>query len=258
LNTVIGKMSRVVEDPEEISALDLTPITPELPRALLVEEFNQIEVTQSHLPGFMPGLRVFQEKADLLPFEEAKLYGHNAVHALMGYLAELRGYERLADLAGDDTIMSLAEQAILQESGAALRRKYADLDDPLFTEEGFRRYATDLLTRITNPFLADRTDRVIRNPLRKLQAKDRLFGTMSLAIDQGIEPVTMALGSLAALHYLVSGEADVEIPVSLPLAPQDIAPLLNWVWSGEPPRHRDHVLSLLQAAWPAAEKLRIP
>jgi mannitol-1-phosphate/altronate dehydrogenase len=36
LNTVIGKMSQIVTDPTEIRARNLTPITPNLPRAFLV------------------------------------------------------------------------------------------------------------------------------------------------------------------------------------------------------------------------------
>ena len=261
LNTVIGKMSRVVDDPDEIRALDLAPIAPDLPRALLVEEFNHILVTQAVLPGFAPGLALFQAKEDLLPFEEAKLYGHNAVHALMAYLGHLRGYERLTELAGDDTLMSLAENAFLHESGAALRRKYAHLDDPLFTEEGFRAYAEDLLRRMTNPFLADRVARVVRHPLRKLQPKDRFFGTMALALDQDIVPTNMSLGAVAALQYLLAQDAGGEIPSALrwhprtSLEPDRLKSLLQWVWSGETSRHSAAFLSHLQQAWSGLEKL---
>ena len=40
------------------------------------------------MPDFKRGITVFDEKGTLQPFEEAKLYGHNAAHALMGYLAQ--------------------------------------------------------------------------------------------------------------------------------------------------------------------------
>src|ERR1039458_5305841 len=92
LNTVIGKMSGVVTAPEQIKAEGLACLVEGSPRALLVEEFNGILITQIRLPGFKRGIEVFVEKPDLLPFEEAKLYGHNAVHALMGYLAARTGY----------------------------------------------------------------------------------------------------------------------------------------------------------------------
>ena len=94
LNTVIGKMSGVVTVPEQIKAEGLACLVEDSPRALLVEEFNRILITQIRLPGFQRGIGAFIEKPDLLPFEEAKLYGHNAVHALMGYLAARKGCRR--------------------------------------------------------------------------------------------------------------------------------------------------------------------
>ena len=80
VDTVIAKMSGVHED-----APDLAPVVPGSDRAYLVETFNSILISRIAFdddPPFVRGVSVFQEKDDLLPFEEAKLYGHNAVHAL--------------------------------------------------------------------------------------------------------------------------------------------------------------------------------
>ena len=41
---------------------------------------------------------VFEEKDHLLPFEEAKLYGHNATHALAAYIGAVRGVTQIAEL----------------------------------------------------------------------------------------------------------------------------------------------------------------
>jgi len=73
----------VVTEAAEIKAEGLASLTDGLARALLVEEFNRILISRIILPGFTSGIRVFEEKDDLLPFEEAKLYGHNAVHAML-------------------------------------------------------------------------------------------------------------------------------------------------------------------------------
>jgi hypothetical protein len=91
LNTVIGKMSGVISSAEEMRKLGLSPLVPGFEKCVLVEEFNRILISRIALPGFTRGIGVFEEKDDLLPFEEAKLYGHNAVHALLGSLARLRG-----------------------------------------------------------------------------------------------------------------------------------------------------------------------
>jgi mannitol-1-phosphate 5-dehydrogenase len=201
LNTVIGKMSKVVTDLAEIAGQKLAPVTPGATRAFLVEEFNRILISRIDLPGFQRGIRVFTEKPDLLPFEEAKLYGHNAVHALLGYLAQAKDYRFMSDCAGDAALMALAREAFLDESGRGLIHKRAGLD-PLFTPTGYAAYADDLLERMVNPFLRDAVDRVTRDPQRKLGWDDRLIGTMRLALDAGITPCRFARGAALALAQI--------------------------------------------------------
>ena len=198
LNTVIGKMSGVVTATGNLAA-----ITADLPRAFLVEEFNRILITQITLANFQRGIEVFAEKPDLLPFEEAKLYGHNAVHALLGYLAHRRGYPFMSDLANDPELMQLGREAFLVESGPALIARRGGLD-PLFTPAGYQAYAEDLLHRMTNPWLSDAVVRIIRDPRRKLGWQDRLIGTMRLALDAGITPVRFAKGATAAFALLTA------------------------------------------------------
>ncbi len=202
LNTVIGKMSQVIADPHEIARKQLIPITPGLERAYLVESFNQILVSRCHLSDFKPGIPVFIEKDDLLPFEEAKLYGHNAIHALLAYLGADKGYTKMSQLIDDQELMQIAREAFIGESGRALVQKYADLNEELFTESGYRAYAEDLLARMTNPYLDDSIERAARDPQRKLAPNDRIFGTINLARSYGIDPVNMAKAADAGLAYL--------------------------------------------------------
>lgn len=199
LNTVVGKMSGVVADADTIARLELAPLTPETPRAVLVERFNHILISRVTLAGFQRGIQVFVEKDDLLPFEEAKLYGHNAIHALIGFLAERRGLTTMAQAAEYDDILATARAAFLDESGAALIKKHGHLNEPLFTKDGYRASAEDLLQRMFNPHLNDLVARVTRDARRKLAYDDRLFGTMRLALNQGIPPRHMARGAAAAL-----------------------------------------------------------
>jgi len=194
LNTVIGKMSGVDDG------------------AFLVEEFNRILISIIILPGFQRGITVFEEKPDLLPFEEAKLYGHNAVHALIGYLAQRQGCRFMSDTG--PVLMTLAREAFIEESGAALIAKHAGVD-PLFTPAGYQAYADDLLERMTNPFLRDQIERVVRDPRRKLGWDDRLVGTMRLALSQNILPRRFALGAAAALDMLYPGKRAGEVASEL-------------------------------------------
>ncbi|MCE5186873.1 MAG: hypothetical protein LLF76_12185 [Planctomycetaceae bacterium] len=223
LNTVIGKMSQVVINNEEIIEKKLAPITPGIGRAFLVEKFNKILVTKNAITHFKPGIEVFIEKEDLLPFEEAKLYGHNAIHALLAYLGSQKGYRKMSELENDPDIMQIARHAFIDESGAALIRKYAHLNEELFTPAGYQAYADDLLKRMTNPWLGDTVERAARDPHRKLSRNDRIFGTIQLAIDQGIEPLNCVKGALAALEFYKNR----------PIRVEDIEPLLTELWQSE-------------------------
>ncbi len=234
LNTVIGKMSGVTADPQTIRRLGLATLTPDLPRAVLVEEFNRILISRVRLPGFRRGIEVFQEKEDLLPFEEAKLYGHNAIHALIAYLAELKGCLTIAEAGRDAWIMEVARRAFIQESGAALIRRHADLRDPLFTPEGYAEYADDLLRRMVNPHLCDQVERVGRDHARKLGLEDRLYGTMGLALEAGLEPGCLALGAAAGVVSMVrrrAGPAGLNLPAGeAELDQAALAELLRALW----------------------------
>ena len=237
LNTVIGKMSGVITDPATIARLNLATMTPAIPKAILVEEFNRILISQITLPGFMRGIDVFVEKPDLLPFEEAKLYGHNAIHALIGYLAARRGLTAMSDAAAHPDIMATARAAFLDESGQALIRKYAALGDPLFTPAGYTAYADDLLARMVRPTLNDLISRVTRDQIRKLGYDDRLFGTMRLALQYGIQPINLAKGAAAAILSLLAqwdalGPAVTPLPrPTMPLSRQSLGQLLRAIWA---------------------------
>ena len=154
VNTVIGKMSGVITEAQQISGLGLEKLTPSADRAVLVEAFNRILIGRVR-PGFARGIDAFIEKDDLLPFEEAKLYGHNAIHALIGYLAHQRGLKLMSQVAACPDILAVARRAFLEESGVALIQKYASLNDAFFTADGYRAYAEDLLERMVNPNLQD-------------------------------------------------------------------------------------------------------
>ena len=235
LNTVVGKMSGVVSSPSEMKRLGLAPLVPGYDRCVLVEEFNRILISKVTLPGFRRKIRVFEEKDDLLPFEEAKLYGHNAVHALMGYLASRNGCRFMSEAADDQALMKLAREAFLEESGAALIARYQGLD-PLFTSAGYLAYADDLLERMTNPYLRDRIERVIRDTPRKLAWDDRLIGTMRLALDAGVTPRRFAFGAAAALETLAS--------------PKGTADALNELWPApdQPPGRKSELIRLITEA----------
>jgi hypothetical protein len=254
-NTVIGKMSGVIRGTEALEEIGLRPMTPDLDRGVLVEEFNRILV--SRLPCRERGIAVFEEKDDLLPFEEAKLYGHNAIHCLLGYLAYGRGYRVMSEIGADAELMALGRRAFVEESGAALVRKHGATGEDLFTPEGFREYARDLLERMVNPFLHDLVARICRDPIRKLGYSDRLFGAMREALKQGIRPDILSLGAAAGLKFIVSEGIEVGLP-SGKAKPGDaggpdqgsVRTMLDAIWKDAVfDEHREECVSLVQRGW---------
>jgi len=204
LNTVIGKMSQVVNLGERDTNHDLVPITPQSDRAILVEAFNAILISKiTFEKGFQRGIEVFQEKKDLLPFEEAKLFGHNAMHAALGFLGTCLGEEIVSDLRHYPQLIGFLRAMFLDEIGAALCQKHQGVDE-LFTEAGFRNYAEDLLERMLNPFLMDAMERLTRDIDRKLGWEDRMIGAMRVCVNNRVNPRRLAFSVAAALYVFAN------------------------------------------------------
>lgn len=188
LDTVIGKMSKVFTTEEN----NLPPLAPGLTRGHLVEEFNTIYTSSA--PGIdAVGIVGLQPKAELEPFEEAKLYGHNAVHFLLGTLAARKGCRYISETVNFPELIQLATIALRDECGVALCRKFAGVDS-FFTTKSFNAYAEQLITRMVSPLLNDSVERVIRDLDRKLGWNDRIVGAIRLCLSQNILPSVLSSG----------------------------------------------------------------
>ena len=198
--TVIAKMCSVVIDPIRIDAEELIPIVEEFPKAFLVEAFNQILIEEKQPHGFIRGLKKFHTKEDLDPFAISKFLGHNAIHALLGYLAKQQGIAYMHEAGKQKDLMEMVRSAFIDEAGAGLCKEFSQVGDPLFSEVGFCDYVDDALIRMVNPYLRDPVDRVTRDPVRKLGWEDRLIGAMKLACRAGVEPKILAKGAALALQ----------------------------------------------------------
>ena len=193
LDTVIGKMSKVF-DAEEST---LAPLTPEFRRGHLVEEFNTIYTSDA--PGVAQcGIAGLHPRKNLEPFEEAKLYGHNASHLVLALLARQRGCRFMAEAAGMPELLETTRRVLVEECGVALRRKFAGCD-PFFEPEEYTRWAEELIRRMVSPLLNDEVARVSRDLVRKLGWQDRLIGAIRLCNSTDTPcPTLMRTAALAA------------------------------------------------------------
>jgi hypothetical protein len=199
LDTVIGKMSKVFTSSEA----DLPLLASGIDRGHLFEEFNTIYTSNAegiedvNIDGLFP-------KNDLYPFEEAKLYGHNAVHLMMGIMASDRGCTYMSEAVKYPEIMETIKVTLIDECGKALCEKYSNVDD-FFLMENFSVWAIELIERMTSPLLKDSIDRVIRNLDLKMSWDDRIIGTIRLCLAQGVNPK-----SLISIAKLISKKVNFE------------------------------------------------
>lgn len=242
-DTVIERMGGPHVDIPFLKRFGLAPIAPGLPTALLVEDFDRIVVERAVIPK-APGYRTiygsFLAVRDIRLYEELKLYGHNAVHFMLGCLARLKGYREMSEYNGDSDFGVLGVDALRLETGGWFRKAYARSGDAVATGAGFEAWAVQLSRRIVNPYLHDAVDRVCRDPGRKLGWSDRIIGTMRRAIKAGVAPKRYALGVAAALRILHPGRSQAAALGALGLS-----------WGDEvDAREARAVLRAISAAWP--------
>src|SRR6476659_4611851 len=118
---------------------------------------------------------------DLSPYIERKLFTVNTGHATTAYHGHVRGISKLSDALADDQVRS-AVQGVLAETKALLVAKHE------FTDEAQQAYVDKILQRFANPHLPDTTERVGRQPLRKLSRHERLIGPAAELVERGITP----------------------------------------------------------------------
>ena len=222
VNTVIGKMSRIVTDGAEMAEKGLDPICPGLERAFLVEAFNHIYISDTG--GVVRGLDILDERSDFVPFEELKLYGHNAIHGVAAYVGGALGCPDMASMAEVPGLMRFLRQVLVKEIGGAMVCRHGSTGAP-FTEAGMAAFGDELLERIVNPYLDDTMERVARDPERKLGWEDRLVGALRMCLAESSPAPGLALGVVLAAQDLHRQRGGAE----------SIVDLLRDVWAEEEP-----------------------
>lgn len=206
--TVIERMGGAHTDERLIHDLNLERVTPLSDHALLVEDFDKIITSLNEMParyGYQTLFRRFTPARHIHVYQELKLLGHNAVHFVLGSIGKLKGYTYMSEYNGDPDYKHIGYNALLYETAPWFTTKHKASGEPVATDQGFKDWTLQLMRRIANPFLYDPVDRVVRDPLRKLQWNDRLTWSMREALNAGVEPKRHALGAAAAALLCCSG-----------------------------------------------------
>ena len=180
------------------------------PLRVCVERYGFLPVDKGAFVGEIPQIR------NMVPFEpfdfyiKRKLYVHNMGHAICAYMGDLLGLEYIYQAIAVPQIRILVQNAML-ESAMALSKKYGTALYDL------QLHITDLLGRFTNAALKDTCQRVGGDPARKLSPEDRLIGSASLALEQGICPAYIAAGAACGLRRYLK-----ELPEGTTMTPQQV------------------------------------
>lgn len=133
---------------------------------------------------------------------EEKLYVLNCGHAVCAYLGFHKGYKYIHEAMEDETINRAVVGAML-ESQQALQNKHGKTLH-------YAGFINEILASFSNAALGDTVARVGRDPIRKLQADDRLVGPAKLAYRYGVEPKNLIRGCAAALTYMPEDDPQAE------------------------------------------------
>ena len=107
------------------------------------------------------------------------------------------------------------------------------------------------------PFLNDLVSRVTRDHPRKLGYGDRLYGTMRLCLDAGLQPTNLAMGAAAAVLSIIARRDELHAPPHLPassaeLTEEALSRLLCEIWGQDRDRHAP---TLIKLTWDALHAL---
>ena len=173
------------------------------PMRVCVESYGFLPVDKEAFKGEIPEIK------NMVPFEpfdfyiKRKLYIHNMGHATCAYLGDLLGLQYIYESIDVAEIRILVQNAML-ESAMALSKKYG------VSLPEIQLHITDLLYRFTNAALKDTCQRVGGDPARKLSPDDRLIGSSTLALAQGITPAYITVGAAAGLKRYIDETEGLE------------------------------------------------
>lgn len=139
-----------------------------------------------------PSIEGIKWTENLEPFIERKLFTVNTSHATAAYYGYNQNKKTVDDAMRDESIRTQVSAAIT-ETAALIVAKHG------ITKEEQDEYKQKIISRISNPYLADAVERVGRAPLRKLGRKERFIGPAAELEERGLS--TKALLGAAEMAF---------------------------------------------------------
>ncbi|KAI9736364.1 MAG: hypothetical protein M1834_001251 [Cirrosporium novae-zelandiae] len=117
---------------------------------------------------------------DLAPFIERKLFTVNTSHTAAAYYGHVRGFTVVHQVLELFELRELIRKAV-EETAHLIVNKFG------ITAEDQNTYIDKIITRISNPYLADMIPRVGREPMRKLSRRERFVAPAAQLAEMGLQ-----------------------------------------------------------------------
>lgn len=160
-----------------------------------VEPFCTLPVDKAAFRNPIPDIKGMVPSEPFEYYIQSKLFLHNMGHAIAAYLGMNKGYTYIWQAMNDHEIYNTVKEA-MHASAKALAMEHGK--DP----REVLAYANDLMFRFRNKYLGDTTERVGRDPERKLAVNDRLLGAIKLCKKHNQPIDAIKKGVMAALDRL--------------------------------------------------------
>nr|BFF13421.1 mannitol-1-phosphate 5-dehydrogenase [Microbacterium flavescens] len=143
-----------------------------------IESFFEWVVESTPFGDARPDIQGVTWVADLEPFIERKLFTVNTAHAAAAYHGFRKGLASIREALDDAEVMTEVRGVLAETKSLLVAKHGLDADEQ-------QAYIEKNLVRIANPHLPDTTERVGRNPLRKLSRHERFVGPASQLAERG-------------------------------------------------------------------------
>ena len=209
------------------------------PLVVVGEDYNEWTVRREEFKGEPPAWLAAMELVDNQTARlERKLFMHNGGHAVCGYLGFHYGHRFIHEAVADPRVAQHVIAACNQ-IGDVVRRKHG------FSTESIEHYKNDLYRRGAIAQMRDQVLRVVRQPLRKLGANERLLGPARLAGQYGLPRDAIVHGIVAALRYAHPDDAQ-SLELQDMVARQGVHAVMLDVSQLDP---QDALLGEIEQAW---------
>ncbi|WP_124065567.1 HAD family hydrolase [Clostridium sp. E02] len=142
----------------------------------------------------VPYLRQVKIMEDIFQMQVIKNRLSNGTHAIIAWYCSLLGYKSIGQGMGDERILSFVKRMMEEEIKPTLIQKNPDY------EEYINTFTKNFIKRCRFSF-KDPVTRVGRDPIRKLQHKERILGTMAMVNATGTACPLLEFGAALGFYY---------------------------------------------------------